>query len=264
MSLRRGLRTVGRTALVAASTVGALVVLSPMALVGRWAPRARATWNSRVFRAWSGFNLALLGARVEVRGEPPRAPFLLVSNHLSYVDILVLASRLDVVFVAKAEIRGWPLMGWACRLVRTVFIRRGEKRLLPSVLEEIDDRLRHGQGVVVFPEGTSSPGSALPRFQPPLLEIAARSRRPVDFASLAYRALPGENPAWESICWWGDMTFPDHFLRLVSMPGFEARLAFGAEPIASGDRKQLAMDLHRAVSDLFVPTAPPEVRPEDL
>lgn len=264
MTLTRGLRAAVRITLAGLSTIAAIVVLAPMALVGRLAPRARARWSSRVFRRWSRFNLALFGARVQIIGEPPEAPFFLVSNHLGYIDILVLASCLDVVFVAKSEIRGWPLMGWACRLVRTIFIERSVKRDLPRVLLEIDERLRHGQGVVVFPEGTSSAGSDLPPFRPPLLEMAARTGLAVDYASLAYRALPGENPAWRSICWWGDMAFGDHFVRLVAMPGFEASLKFGSEPIRAGDRKQLAIELHGAVGRIFEPTAAADVCWEDV
>lgn len=264
MSVWRALRATVRIALAGLSTMVAIVVLAPMALLGRIAPKARARWNSRVFRAWSGFNLALIGARIEVVGKAPEAPFFLVCNHLSYIDILVLASLLDAVFVSKAEVREWPLMGWACRLVRTIFIQREMKRDLPRVLGEIEERMQHGQGVVVFPEGTSSAGSDLPPFRPPLLETAARGGIAVDFASLAYRALAGENPAWQSICWWADMNFPDHFFRLLAMPGFEVALVFGSEPIRHPDRKQLAERLHEAVAGVFEPSAPPNVRPEDL
>ena len=260
----RLLRATARVTLAGLSTVTALVVLLPAVPVGYVSLRARTAWNSFIFRAWSRFNLALAGARLEVRGTPPRAPFFLVSNHLSYVDVLVLASRLDVVFVAKAQIRDWPLMGWVCRLVRTVFIQREMKRDLPRVLGEIEDRMRHGQGVVVFPEGTSSAGSGVPPFRPPLLELAARGELPVDYASLAYRALPGEDPAGTSICWWADMTFPDHFFHLLAMPGFEATLTFGSEPIRASDRKQLARRLHEAVVTIFEPSAPQHVRREDV
>lgn len=259
MSFVRALRATLRTILAGLSTLVAIVVLVPAVALDRIAPQARARWNNRVFGAWSRFNLALFGARLKVAGSPPEAPFFLVVNHLSYIDILVLASRLDAVFVSKAEVRDWPIMGWASRLVRTVFIDRDIKRGIPRVLEEIEDRLRYGQGVILFPEGTSSAGADLPPFRPPLLETAVRGQHPVDYASLAYRALPGENPAYLSICWWGNMTFIDHFFRLLSMPGFEVSLAFGTEPICHKDRKKLAEQLHGAVARLFEPTAPPNL-----
>jgi 1-acyl-sn-glycerol-3-phosphate acyltransferase len=253
-SLRAGLRLLP----AGLSTVGAILVLLPAVPLGLVAPRWRARWNNLVFTAWARFNLWLVGARVTVAGPPPEPPFLLVANHLSYVDILLLASRIDAVFVSKASVRHWPVIGLACRLVRTVFIQRAVKRNIPKVLREIEDRLRYGQGVIVFPEGTSSAGAHVARFRPSLLEAAAQADLPVSYASLAYRALPRESPAHLSVCWWGGMTFPDHFLRLLAMPGFEASLAFGAEPIRHGDRKELTERLHRAVSGLFEPSAPPD------
>lgn len=263
MSPLRALRATVRLVLAGLATVASILVLIPAVPLGRLAPRARARWNNKVFTIWARFSLALAGARVEMAGEPPVPPFFLVSNHLSYVDILILASRTNAVFVSKAEVRDWPLMGWATRLVRTVFIEREIKRDIPRVLEEIEDRLECGQGVVVFPEGTSSAGSELPPFRPPLLEVAAQAGIPVHYASLAYRALPGENPAYLSICWWGNMGFAGHFFRLLAMPGFEAAVAFGEEPIRHDDRKQLAVRLHRAVGGLFVPSAPPNASLEE-
>jgi 1-acyl-sn-glycerol-3-phosphate acyltransferase len=258
MSLGRALRAAVRLIPVALSTIAAILVLLPGVVVGLFAPRWRARWNGIVFTAWARFNLALVSARVTIAGPPPQPPFLLVANHLGYMDILVLASRLDAVFVSKASVRSWPLMGWACRLVRTIFIERTAKRDIPRVLAEIDDRLRYGQGVIVFPEATSSPGSHLPRFRPSLLEVAAQADLPVSYASLAYRALPGENPAYLSVCWWGGMSFPGHFVRLLAMRGFEASLIFGREPIRHGNRKELAARLHRAVAQVFEPSAPPD------
>ena len=123
---------------------------------------------------------------------------------------------------------------------------------------------RNGRGVVVFPEGTSSSGSDVPAFRPSLLETAVQTDYAVSYASLAYRALPGENPAYRSICWWGDMPFAGHFFRLLAMPGFQASVSFGDEPIRHQDRKILAEQLHGAVRGIFEPSAPPDVTPEDL
>lgn len=233
-----------------------ILVLIPTALIGLVAPRLRAHINILVFRTWARFCLWVLGVRLTVKGTPPQAPFLLVSNHLSYIDILALSSQLDGVFVAKSEIARWPVIGLACKLVRTVFVDRETKRSLPRVLAEIDDRLAYGQGVIFFPEGTSSGGAEVAPFRPPLLEAAAQSGHPVHYASLAYRTLPGENPAHLAVCWWRKMTLPDHLFRLASMPGFEASLAFGGEPVHDHDRKELARRLHHEVVGLFEPTMP--------
>ncbi len=263
MKALRALRATLRSIPAALSLILAILVLLPGVVVGWLAPRARAWWNDVVFTAWSRFNLWLVGARVIVSGPPPEPPFLLVANHLSYMDILVLASRLDAVFVSKAGVRTWPAMGWATRLVQTIFIKRQVKRDIPRVIAEIHDRLDNGQGVIVFPEGTSSAGIDLPPFLPSVLEVAARTELPVHYASLLYRELPGETPAYLSVCWWGGMNFAGHFLRLLAMPGFEAHVTFGAEPVRHGNRKELAGRLHAAVSDIFEPTAPPDADLED-
>lgn len=253
----RALRAGLRLALLAGATVTAVAVLLPGPLVGRFAPRARARWNSFVFRCWSRFGLAIFGARLTVEGEPPVAPFFLVANHLGYVDIFVLASRTDAVFIAKAEIADWPVMGLACKLVRTIFVDRTVKRDIPRVLGAIEDRLRYRQGVVLFPEGTSSGGATVRHFRPALLEVAVRAEHPVHHASLAYRTPPSEPPAHTAVCWWGDRPFLPHFWHLLSLPGFEASLVFGAGAVRGDDRKELADRLHRAVSDHFVPSTPP-------
>lgn len=248
------LRAAIRLVAIALGTLIAVAFLLPGPLVGRLAPQLRARWNGFVFRCWSRFGLVVFGARLTVEGDPPEAPFLLVANHLGYVDIFVLASRLDAVFIAKAEIADWTVMGLACKLVRTIFVDRNLKRDIPRVLLEIEDRLRYRQGVVLFPEGTSSGGAEVRRFRPALLEVAARADHPVHHASLAYRTPPDEPPAHLAVCWWGDRPFLPHFLRLLMLPGFEASLVFGSEPVRGGDRKQLARALHRAVSAHFVPS----------
>src|SRR4029079_551086 len=97
-------------------------------------PRRRERFTSGYFRRWSAVVMAAIGLRVRPRGTPPEPPFLLVANHLSYVDIPVLASRLGCVFVSKAEVRGWPLLGPICRTLGTIFIDREARRAIPRVM----------------------------------------------------------------------------------------------------------------------------------
>lgn len=210
--------------------------------------RLWARWRAFILRTISRGLLATMGARVESTGDPPRAPFLLVSNHLSYIDILVLASRLDAVFVSKQEIASWPVIGILCRAMGTVFINRESRRDISRVLEEMDHKLNCDVGIVLFPEGTSTNGSEVLRFLPSLLEIAVRLGRPVEYASLRYFTAEGQPPASDTVCWWGDTVFAPHFLRLLSLTGFQVSLAFGSEPIESSDRKTLAAELREAVA----------------
>ena len=205
-------------------------------------------WRSRVFLSWASAVGRVIGMRAEVVGEPPKGPFLLVSNHLGYVDIVLLGAQLRCVFVAKSEVRGWPVMGWLCAAVDTLFIDRRNKRDIPRVTRAFEGILDGGRGVVVFPEGTSSGGAEVLPFRPSLLEAAARARMPVYYASVAYSTAQGCEPASRSVCWWGEMEFVSHLVRLLKLPGFTARLVFGPTPIRADDRKQLAARLQREVA----------------
>ena len=241
--------------------VGVLTGLAGLALwvalpLSRPFPRARVRWNGVIFRTWARVFLLTMGVRVSTRGEPPQAPFFLVANHLSYVDILVLASLMDAAFISKAEVESWPLMGPISRWAGTVFIDRSLKRDIPRVLTEIDKRLSHKQGVVLFPEGTSNSGARVCRFRPSLLEVPAQAGYPVSYASLAYQTPPGENPAHLAVCWWGDMTFFKHFYELLGIRRFDASVTFGGAPITDRDRKRLSDRLHQAVNGQFIPSAP--------
>ncbi len=217
--------------------------------------RAGARWRALILRNICRSLLWLMGARVQTHGPAPRAPFVLVSNHLSYVDILLLASQLDTVFVSKYEVANWPVLGVLCRAMGTVFLKRESRRDLARVLDEMNDHLERDCGIIFFPEGTSTNGDGVLEFRPSLLEIAVRLRQPVAYASLRYSTLAGQPAAEDVVCWWGDAPFASHFLRLLSMPGFKAELFFGAQPIASTDRKTLAHELREAVLAQLLPAS---------
>ena len=207
-----------------------------------FAPRARGRFRARLFRATCGGLLALLRAEVRVSGPLPEPPFLLVTNHLSYVDVLVLASRLPARFVAKAEVRRWPLLGPICRGFGTIFIDRADRRDIPRVLAEIEQALARGEGVILFPEGTSSSGESLLPFRSPLLALPARRGLPVHAAALRY------DPP--DVAWWGERSLAPHLLDLFRLERIEASVDFAPEPVTEEDRKRLAERLRDAVRTL--------------
>jgi 1-acyl-sn-glycerol-3-phosphate acyltransferase len=246
-----------------------LVILGgfPLVLLGRLlllaAPRARARFTAGFFRCWARLVLGFLRVRVETSGRAPRPPFLLVANHLSYLDIPVLASCLPCVFVSKAEVRGWPLLGPICTALGTLYIDRKQRREIPRVMAEIDAALDRGLGVVFFPEGTSSRGETVAPFKPSLLELPVRLGRPVHHATLGYRTPPGEPPAHETVCYWGNVPFARHALGILGLRSVLATVHLDPEPIREADRKLLAERLRAAVLASFEPVAPPAAPPAE-
>jgi 1-acyl-sn-glycerol-3-phosphate acyltransferase len=223
-----------------------------LALARLGASRAR-TWRNWIFRNWARCIVALLRLRVDVFNTPPQSPFVLVANHLSYVDVVLLASRIDCAFVAKSEVAAWPILGGMCRGMNTVFIDRGRKRDLRRAMTDAQKLFEEGLGVVLFAEGTSTAGHAVAPFKSSMLDFAARNNVPVHYATISYSTPTHERPASEAVCWWGEMTFPDHFWRLLQLSGFDATLAFGPTPIVANDRHELASKLWSAVNEQFMP-----------
>ena len=227
------------------------------------APRLRRPARNAIFRVWARICLRVIGGRLRVEGTPPKAPFLLVCNHLGYVDIPVLAACTDAWFVAKMEMRSWPLVGMLCRSVGTVFIDRQLSRDVLRVNRLIEDVLADGYGVVLFPEGTSTQGFEVRRFRTSLLDHPARCGLPVHAAALTCRTPPAEPPAHLSVCWWGDAPLFSHAQRLFELRRFDVVVRFSAETVTSADRKELAARLHREVDRLFEPVVAPEDRAFD-
>lgn len=235
-----------------------LLVLRPFLV--RPAPRAWRAVRRSVLRRWGRASLAILGCRVTVRGTAPQSPFLLISNHLSYVDIFLLSAFAPGRFVAKAEIRGWPVAGAMCRTVDIIFVDRRRRRDVTRVGERIAAALADGDPVILFPEGTSTPGHQVEPLKPSLLAPAAEREVPVRWAVVRYETPPDETPAFLSVAWWGEMPLLPHAPDLLRMRRIDAEIEFGDEPVQSADRKALAWLLRERMGRSFRPM----VSAEDL
>lgn len=222
---------------------------------GGWllAPALGSGARPRVVRGWARGLLRLLRIRVEWSGPRPEAPFLLVANHLGYLDVPVLASGLDVVFVAKRDVRDWPLFGPLARAIGTIFVDRTAARDALRVERLMRDALEGGRNVVLFAEGTSSDGSRVLPLRTALLDWAAREQRAVATATLTYLTHPFDPPAGRSLCWWGDMTFLPHLRQVCRLQPSLARVAL-AGPVTAPDRRSLADRLHRTLTTNLVPS----------
>jgi len=205
--------------------------------------RARAAWLSRSSRR----HLKIFGYSANVAGEIPKAG-LLVSNHLSYLDILAICSAAPAVFVSKADVRRWPLFGWLAALGGTVFIERERRTHVGEVNREIETALAGGALVVVFPEGTSSDGTAVLPFRASLLEPALRGGHEISVGWIHYELADGD--AKHEVCYWGDHSFFQHLIHLLGKKSVRATLRFGKFHRTTGDRKELAQQLREAILQL--------------
>lgn len=211
-------------------------------------------WRQLLFRNWARAFVRIAGMKVEVIGERPRPPFFLVSNHLSYMDIPALRSVVESVFVAKADIAGWFLAGRIISDMGIIFINRENRRDIPRAGSQILEKLHQGEGVIIFPEGTSTKGEKVLPFNSSFFEFAARTDLPIHYASISYRTGDGDDAkASNVICWWEEISFIEHLWRFFQLRGCRAIISFGSEPVVEPDRKQLARKLWSRVSEKFIP-----------
>jgi len=170
---------------------------------------------------------------------------LLVCNHLSYLDVLVLAALTPSSFVAKSEVRHWPVFGWFARLAGTIFVNRNKPSQAAQSADEMAVALRDGALVVLFPEGTSSGGETVLPFKSSLLEPATRQVHALTAGLIAYEITDGV--VSEEVCYWRDMTLMPHLINLLSKQAIRATVSFTELRYGSTNRKELARQLHSEV-----------------
>jgi len=182
-----------------------------------------------------------VGIRYRIEGTPPTHG-LVVSNHLSYLDVLILSAAMPCFFVAKIEIGGWPIFGWAARSGGSIFLDRSSHASSMSVAEQMAERLKQPIPILLFPEGTSTDGSQLLPFHPRLIDPATSTGTQITTAAVRYVIEDG-TPEKE-LCWYGDETFLTHLLKVLRVAGFSAHVLFG-QPHVYNDRR-VAADTTRA------------------
>ncbi len=186
----------------------------------------------------------ILGLRVRIEGDRPTAPVLLVSNHVSWVDIPVLSAALPVSFVAKAEVATWPFFGTLARLQRSVFINRQRRHQTGKSRDELSERLGRADAIVLFPEGTSHTGKAVLDFKSSYFGAVENSDTPVVPVVLAYHklhGLPVTGRQRPSLAWYGDMDLLPHLWDFLKQGPVEVTVRF-LEPLPRGGRKVLARE----------------------
>ncbi|MGE5153268.1 MAG: lysophospholipid acyltransferase family protein [Bdellovibrio bacteriovorus] len=203
-----------------------------------WVPRVVCWWHARLARA--------LGVRVRVSGAVADG-CLLVANHVSWLDIPVLGGQAELGFLSKAEVRGWPLVGWMTAVAGTLFIERGANQA-SSIATQIARVIAEGRSLVIFPEGTTSDGRQVRRFHPRLFAAAQQPGMRVQPVAIGYHR--GADPAPDpEVPYTGEDTLIANLWRVVGHPELVARVRFltPMEPAQGEDRKRFSARARRAI-----------------
>jgi 1-acyl-sn-glycerol-3-phosphate acyltransferase len=194
-----------------------------------------------------------MGIEVRVTGRYPDRGAV-ISNHLSYLDIVVFAALHPCVFVSKAEIQSWPVVGWMTTMSGTVYVARGHGGSAMRARKGMQAAVDAGLPVVFFPEGTTSNGSGLLKFHSGLLAQVVEAGSPVTAAYLRY-SLTADNgvgvSVGDDVCYWGDRNMLAHIFKFLGLRGVRAEVRFSDAPITfSSDglhRKAAAVEAQAAV-----------------
>jgi len=207
---------------------------------------ARAAWMRRLARLF----LWALGVEPRYVGEPP-AGGVLISNHVSYLDITVHAARLPLVFISKAEVAHWPVFGMLTQWAGTLFIRRELRSDVLRVAAEMPSVIKEGLVLAFFPEGTSSSGNGVLPFRTPLLAPLVENRWKVTPSFIRYELEPGDGVVEDEVAYYRPETlFGPHLLNLLGKRRIRATVTYGKPQLAGTDRKVLAGQLRDEVCEL--------------
>jgi lyso-ornithine lipid O-acyltransferase len=229
-----------------------VVILLLSAVVDWWVRRPRVGAEGAVWiHGWCGRLVRAIGVEVRVLGELP-ACGAVVSNHLSYLDILLYSAVRPFVMVAKSEVRGWPLFGWLTSRAGTVYVTRGGgPSTYPGVNAAMAEAYRSGLPVLFFPEGTTTDGSGVLPFRRGLFHSVLNERVPLRVAALRYSLEDAGGSVEEDVCWWGDALLAPHLWRLLGLRGIKAEICFGGEVRERWDRFVLSEGARGAVMEMY-------------
>ncbi|HUP96975.1 MAG TPA: lysophospholipid acyltransferase family protein [Usitatibacter sp.] len=202
---------------------------------------------------WSAKLLRIAGLRTRVEGVPPvgaDAGAMIAANHISWLDIFAISSVRPTRFIAKSEIRDWPIAGWVVERAGTIFIRRDRRRETTRINELVNAALGAGDHVGLFPEGMTTEGDRLLRFHSSLFEPAVANRARVHPCAIRYEHADGT--LCRAMAYVGETSFMESFTLALRQRGVTVRLAFAAPIATEGfSRREVALRAEDAVASLL-------------
>jgi 1-acyl-sn-glycerol-3-phosphate acyltransferase len=247
-----------RVILIALAFVVLTLVLLPFQLIG-------IAFDLRLQRSiphlYHRILCALIGVRIcEVGHRSTANPLLILSNHVSWLDICVITALAPVVFVAKREVAGWPVFGWLARLQRTIFINRQARHQTGAATREIASRLLGGDAVVLFAEGTSSDGIRVLPFRSSLVGAVHHALgdsthhthvtvQPMSLAYVRFGGLPTGRALRDRVAWYGDVSLIPHLLHVLASGAIDVTVSWGEATAydMGADRKAIARTSEKSV-----------------
>lgn len=232
------------------------------------------TLRDRLMQIYSATALIIIGFSVNRVGElSSKRPLLVVSNHLSYIDILLISRFIPARFTPKKEIAGWPIIGTICSITGSIFVDRRSSQIV-DVKKPLREKLEQGDVVSLFPEATTGNGIHMLPFKSGFFSLAEEIQgdtplyiQPVAICYTRLNRLPIDSTQWPLIAWYGDMSLLPHVLTLLTLGSIHAELHF-LEPVninEFNDRKALAKHCHDVIENTLetsrtTPKTPPASR----
>lgn len=164
---------------------------------------------------------AIVNLHISKEGELPERRSVLVSNHISWLDIIVIGQYLPACFVAKSDISGWPVIGYLARQGGTIFIRRGDKQHIRSTAEKMAWLLKQNSHIIAFPEGTTTKGDEVLNFHSSLFQPALLTRSAIQPVALQYHGAAKQHAPFV-----GDDGFVPHLIKMLALDKIEVQLSF--------------------------------------
>ena len=224
-------------------------------LYGYWTirttfPKLNDAQQARYVEVWARGMLAIIGIEVRVKGHPAQGPVLMAANHISWLDILVMHAACHCRFVAKSEIRNWPLVGVLTTGGGSLYIERGSNRDAMRVVHQMAEALQQGQVLAVFPEGGTGDGVTLLPFHANLLQAAISAGAPIQPIALQFLDAQTQLTSLAP-CYRDTDTLISSLWRTLCAPPLLAQVRYGEKQVAAGrNRREWASDLQVTVSHL--------------
>ena len=227
--LRSAFRMLGFLCLCLATIAWLLIGFVFMRLAGA-PPQNKQAWIHRHFLKFLTRVHRIMGMQIRWEGSPPSSPAVLMGNHRSYADGILMPVHFPVAFVARKETKSWPIIGWGASLIGTIWVDRKCKESRRATRMAVKERLQQGMGIAIFPEGTTYRGPDLLEYRPGMFYTCAEDGFPIVPVAIEYR-----DP---NIAWVGDTWFIPHAFRQFGSKTIEVAVRFG-EPVIMNDAEKL-------------------------